>query len=141
MERACIECKQVPKALGYYDIDIGRVCHSCFISAPEASVVKPTFSKKVCLTHKCSTYNPNLMGSHTMPWCDIVTVETVGVQKPKTKYDDSLGGLNGNIGRQYYKDWTEFCQQKDKLIHAEKNWTKYRNEFGRRKGRRPVAYY
>jgi len=141
MERACIECKQVPKENGYYDIDIGRVCHGCFVSNNESVVSKPKFTKKVCLVHKCSTYNPNQMGAHEMPWCDIVSIETNGVQKPKTNYDEALGGLNGNIGRHYYKDWTEFCQQKDKMIHAQKNWDKYRNEFGRRKGRRPVAYY
>jgi hypothetical protein len=140
MDKACIECKQIPLK-GYYDINIGRICGSCFISNNEPIVTKPTFTKKVCLTHKCSTYNPNLMGSHTMPWCDIVSVETVGIQKPKTKYDETLGGLNGNIGRQYYKDWTEFCQQKDKMIHAQKNWDKFRSEHGRTRRKKQYAYY
>ena len=133
MERACIECKKVPAADQYYDIDIGRVCRSCFNDNSADRVVKPTFTKKVCLYHKCSTYNSNQMGAHEMPWCDIVAVQTVGVQKPNTQYDETLGGMNGNIGRHYYKDWTEFCQQKDKLIHAQKDWAKYRRTFGRKR--------
>lgn len=139
LERACIECKQVP--VKYYDIDIGRVCHDCFNSKSELVITKPTFTKKVCTTHKCSTYNSNQMAAHEMPWCNIVSVETIGIVKPKTQYDSSMGGLNGNIGRHYYKDWTEYCQQQDKLTHAQKNWIKFRNEHGRRKGRKPVAYY
>ena len=140
MEKACIECKSVPKDR-YYDINIGRICVACFSTNNESTVTKPRFTKKVCTVHRCSTYNPNQMGAHEMPWCDIVSIETAGIQKPKTQYDEKLGGLNGNIGRHYYKDWTVYCQQKDKMLHAEKNWVKYRNEFGRRdKKRNRYAY-
>jgi hypothetical protein len=141
MEKVCIECKNTPQPNEYFDIDIGRICNNCFNINIKSTVTKPRFVKKVCLTHKCSSYNTGLMASHEMPWCDIVTVETAGVQKPKTQYDESLGGLNGNIGRHYYKDWTEYCQQKDQMIHAEKTWENFRNIHGRRKGRKPVAYY
>lgn len=134
MEKACIECKQIPGSkVGYFDIDIGRICYDCFSVNNETDVEKPKFIKKVCSVHKCSTYNHNMMAKHEMPWCDIVSVETTGVQKPKTKYDETLGGLNGNIGRHYYKDWIEYVQQKDKMISAEKSWKKFRDIHGRRR--------
>lgn len=139
MERACIECKSIPEKDRYFDIDIGRICHDCFLLDSEPKVNNRVFVKKVCNVHRCSTYNMNMMGSHEMPWCDIVSVETVGIQYPKTKYDPALGGMNGNIGRHYYRDWEIYCQQKDKMIHAEKRWEQFRNQHGRKKRGRRIA--
>ncbi len=141
--RACIECKKTPEE--FYTVDIGIICLKCFTNNDLGKLkddkTKPTFIKKVCTVHKCSSYNPNLMARHEMPWCDIVAIETVGITKPKTKYDESLGGLNGNISRHYYKDWTTYCQQKDKMIHAEKKWEIYRKLNGRPQRRKKRYAY
>ena len=61
-----------------------------------------------------------MMARHEMPWCDISTEETVGLRRPKT-----YGGMNGNVGRAYFKDWNEYVQRHDRNRHDIKVWEKY----------------
>ncbi len=61
-----------------------------------------------------------MMGRHEMDWCDIIIEETVGIRKPKT-----FGGINGNVGRAYFKDWDEYVQRHDRNKHNIKVWEKY----------------
>jgi len=61
-----------------------------------------------------------MMARHEMPWCDIITEVTVGLRKPKT-----FGGMNGDVGRTYFKDWNEYVQRHDRNKHNIKVWEKY----------------
>jgi hypothetical protein len=80
------------------------------------------------------------MAKHEMPWCDIVSVETNGIIKPKTKYEPSLGGCNGDISRKHYRDWEIYSQQRDKMVNAEKRWAEFRDTHGQKKRRKKYAY-
>lgn len=139
MEQACIECHATPQH-GYFNLDIGIICIRCFTNNSQPTIARRVFVKLVCVIHKCSTYNSRLMGSHEMPWCDIVSIQTSGIQKPKTQYDEKIGGCNGNINRHYYRDWEIYSQQKDKMINAEKKWKTFRDTHGRKLRRKKYAY-
>ena len=146
MPFTCTECLQEDK-IKYYLIPDTRsyICSDCFSKEPEKINLKnskPKFIRLRCIVHKCSTYNPSLMAKHEMPWCDIYSEETVGVIKPNTEYDSSIGGLNGNISRTYYPDWVSSIQERDRAKHEIASWSKYqRRHKVRKENKKPSKRY
>lgn len=113
---ACSVCEPnltVGEKNGYIIISgsnpIQYMCNGCFGKEDYSPTVAsqkhlPMVNRWKCLVHNCGSYNFNNMDRHEMPWCKIITEQTVGVILPGT-----FGGYNGNLSRQYFKDWHEHC--------------------------------
>lgn len=81
---------------------------------------KQIWNRWVCNTHKCGSYNYNMLIRHETPWCEIVDQETVGIVKPK-----SFGGHNGDLSRKWLKDWNDYFTQAARRLAMVKRWNKY----------------
>lgn len=115
----CISCS-TRDADNYHLIEGIYQCDPCFKKGTHLVPNKqhlPMFIRWHCLTHNCGSYNFNRLGKHEMPWCDIVKEETVGILYPKT-----FGGVNGNVGRHYFRDWQEYARREDMQVHYIKAW-------------------
>ncbi len=139
MLKTCVECMRDDQKRYLLIPGSGAfVCESCFTKKPDQPLRKISGKRRFirwrCKVHECGSYNFSMLGRHEMPWCDISTEETVGLRRPKT-----YGGINGNVGRAYFKDWIDFHKQKDEEKHAVKRWKDYRDKHGKRSIR--IAHY
>lgn len=95
----CAVCKETDKE-SYITFGPFLICNECDEKPekkPHFSIPR-IFSRWVCKTHNCGSYNFNLVGKHEMDNCDITREDTVGVVKPKT-----FGGRNGDLHRKWWK--------------------------------------
>jgi hypothetical protein len=81
----CVECKGVKGTML-------KPKHKPQKSAPRL------FSRWICKTHKCGSYNFNNLRRHETHDCDIETEETHGIIYPKT-----FGGVNGDVSKIHFK--------------------------------------
>lgn len=117
-----LECETCGNTTSLFFIQIGNVslCLSCGKKKNKVAIVnkqKPReFYKYICITHNCSTYSIMNMNRHEMNDCEIESVITLGVEKPKT-----TGGHNGDIGRIWFLGINEI----DRLMHQLGNYRKF----------------
>ncbi len=102
----------------------GFVCHECHTGKPMVKKKKNSrqkFTRWICKRHNCGSYNFGNLVRHEMDWCDIVFESSSLIKKPGT-----FGGFNGNVGRHYFKDWNEYCvdkQRQEFLVNAYNKWS------------------
>lgn len=124
----CVECKS-PERKKYLLIPGTRqfICYDCFTKdnspkSPSQPQHLPVFTRWVCKKHKCGSYNFNQLLRHEMPWCDIITEDTVGVIKPKTFGNP---GGKGDLNRDKFPDWVEYSRRNDVDLHKMVSWNRY----------------
>ena len=111
---------------------VGYVCHECFTGKKIEKVQKKPASYKwtrwICKTHNCGSYNFGGLDIHEMPLCEIVYESSTRLKRPKT-----FGGMNGDVGRHWFKDWSSFCVEKERRDHLVNSYNKWSNKKSRRK--------
>ena len=126
--RKCHKC-EVDKDQGeknaYFLIEKDTyICRTCLgLQESKHGVKKPhkeIFSRWTCTTHKCGSYNYNMLLRHETPWCKIGEQSTIGIVKPKT-----YGGYNGDLSRKFLKDWNDFFTQAARRVALVKQWNRY----------------
>ena len=88
------------------------------------------FNRWICITHDCGSYKFKNLVDHEIPSCEIITVQTVGVIKPKT-----WGGFNGDVSRKYIPEWINFHREKQMQENALENWRVYRAKVSQNRKR------
>ena len=102
----------------------GYVCDQCFTGKTVVKKKKSSrqkFTRWICKRHNCGSYNFGNLVRHEMDWCDIVFEASSVIKRPAT-----FGGFNGDVGRHYYKDWQEYCidkQRQEFLVNAYNKWS------------------
>lgn len=75
-----------------------------------------------CLTHGCGSTKFNNLSRHAWGACTIV--KKVGKLQKNTWHDSSIGGLNGDVSRKFYRDWDRYCLEKQQRTQKKENWVK-----------------
>jgi len=60
-----------------------------------------------CLTHECGSTKFNNLARHSWDACSIQ--KKVGQLQKNTWHNATIGGLNGDVSRKFYKDWDKLC--------------------------------
>ena len=128
---ACVRCGGESTDLKKLEGKAGYVCVKCYTGkSPVKHRVRPKFTRWICKRHECGSYNFGNLVRHEMDWCDIVFESSTVIKKPNT-----FGGYNGDVGRHYFKDWQEYCvdkQRSDHLVIAYNNWSEKKSRRNKR---------
>ena len=113
-------------------VGIKSICMSCKSRHKSKHVSKfqkpPVFTRYICKTHNCGTYNvTNMMFRHSMKSCEIVVQQTLGIIRPAT-----YGGHNGDIGRRYFLGLNQMDRLRINLANY-KQFARIHHRLGRGK--------
>ena len=134
MTLLCSKCKTMQRSLNRKEGEPGLICDKCAgkkIKQKISKSAKQKFTRWICKRHDCGSYNFNALVRHEMDWCNIVYESSSTIKTPKT-----FGGMNGNVGRHYFRDWQEYCKDKERSSHvitAYSKWSAAKNRSLRRK--------
>lgn len=101
MSNLVLVCRTCGETTSSFFIVVGdkMICNKCKSNKKIKDIPKfqkpRVFTRWICKTHHCGTYNVNNMFfRHLMKDCEIKSQETLGIIRPAT-----FGGINGDIGR------------------------------------------
>ncbi len=122
MSELKLECKSCGQTTSSFFIVVGLViiCSECSNkkkSKETPAFQKPrTFTRYICETHNCGTYNVhNMYYRHMMKDCVFRQQETLGIIRPAT-----YGGVNGDIGRNNFLGTNELVRLVTNLANYKK---------------------
>jgi len=75
-----------------------------------------------CKTHECGSTKFNNLSRHEWEACTIVKKN--GEPPKNTWHNSTIGGLNGDVSRKFYKDWDKLCLERQQREQKKQNWIK-----------------
>ena len=75
-----------------------------------------------CLTHECGSTKFNNLTRHAWEACNIS--KKMGQCRTSTWHNKSIGGLNGDVSRKFYREWDKFCLDKQQMYQKKDNWVR-----------------
>jgi len=134
VELVCSVCGNTTSSF-FMVVGVESICINCKSRHKSKHVSKfqkpPIFTRYICKTHNCGTYNvTSMMFRHVMKPCIIVTQQTLGIIRPAT-----FGGHNGDISRKYFLGLNQMDRLKTNLV----NYKRFIRIHSRR-GRGKISY-